>query len=572
MSTDNNVIITNTESSATESVWKRKWWSVNSLTMIVLLSLYFCGPLNIAFWRYIWDNLPFEGFSSIFFAISLPVMTLIFFLLFFSLTVTPYVTKIILIPLILCSASAMYFMFNLSVYINPEMVKTVFETTSHESGEILGGIFFLWMILFGVIPAIALFKTRVIYRSRKSEVWMRSAIIAGGIVLIPLFIAVNYKSFAIVGRNNKQAVHLINPLNYISATIRHVAREFQSPREIILLNDQSTHNPFDDDHFTVFIIVIGEAARAKNFSLNGYERDTNPKLSKENIVYFRDVLAGGTLTAVVIPKLFSPFRFADVHHRVAYRTENLLDILQRTGYRVIWRENKNNAHRVNRRVEIEDMSKKGFDQHRIDDMFYDEVLLEGLDEMLSTIDRDTVIVLHMIGSHGPAYHKRYHKEFERFTPASNTINIQNRPREEIVNTYDNTILYTDHVLASAINILKKYPDLEAGLLYVSDHGESLGENGIYLHGLPYSIAPEEQKRVPMILWMSETMQREDHVDYERLQADSGKMQLTHDHFFHSIIGLLEIESSLYDPQLDLFREYRTEEMPVQNSDKSTPEE
>lgn len=184
-----------------------------------------------------------------------------------------------------------------------------------------------------------------------------------------------------------------------------------------------------------------------------------------------------------------------------------------------------------------------------------------MERKLRDIKDDTVIVLHMMGSHGPRYYRRYPPEFRVFTPTADTSDIQNRPREEVVNAYDNTILYTDHVLSEAIDLLRQYPNYEAGLVYISDHGESLGENGMYLHSAPYEIAPPEQLLVPLILWMSESMQKYDHVDYKKLKAAAPEMVLSHDNFFHSILSLVEIETELYDKNLDLFKNYRTAEPP-----------
>lgn len=166
-----------------------------------------------------------------------------------------------------------------------------------------------------------------------------------------------------------------------------------------------------------------------------------------------------------------------------------------------------------------------------------------------------------MGSHGPTYYNRYPKEFQKFTPTCDTADIQNCTSEQIVNTYDNTILYTDYIVSSAIDILKKYPQFEAGLVYVSDHGESLGENNVYLHGMPYAIAPDEQTQIPMLMWMSENMKKWDYVDYACLKNKAANTVYSHDNLFHSILGLLEVKSTAYQKKFDLFDGCRTKPLP-----------
>jgi lipid A ethanolaminephosphotransferase len=166
-----------------------------------------------------------------------------------------------------------------------------------------------------------------------------------------------------------------------------------------------------------------------------------------------------------------------------------------------------------------------------------------------------------MGSHGPAYFKRYTEEFKKFTPTCDTADIQTCAKEQIINTYDNTILYTDYILSSIIDAAKKSSDYKIGVLYVSDHGESLGENNIYLHGFPYKLAPKEQKQIPMILWMSESMKKYSYIDYDCLKKEAFAKHYSHDNLFHSLIGLLEIKSKVYDKNEDLFNTCRTKELP-----------
>ena len=179
-------------------------------------------------------------------------------------------------------------------------------------------------------------------------------------------------------------------------------------------------------------------------------------------------------------------------------------------------------------------------------------MLEGLEEKIAKLQRNSIIILHTMGSHGPTYYKRYPDSFKKFTPVCETADIQDCTQEQIINTYDNTIVYTDHIISSVINILKRHPEFQSSLIYVSDHGESLGENGIYLHGLPYSIAPDEQTKIPFLLWLSDTKKRFGNIDESCIKIAAAKNKFSHDNLFHSVLGLTNTQTTVYKPELDIF--------------------
>ena len=110
-----------------------------------------------------------------------------------------------------------------------------------------------------------------------------------------------------------------------------------------------------------------------------------------------------------------------------------------------------------------------------------------------------------MGSHEPAYYKCYPESFNTFKPACNSLELSSCTNKEINNAYDNAIFYTDYFLSHVISLLKENtPKFEITMFYISDHGESLGESGLYLHGMPYIFAPDSQTKVPLIVWASET--------------------------------------------------------------------
>ena len=236
--------------------------------------------------------------------------------------------------------------------------------------------------------------------------------------------------------------------------------------------------------------------------------------------------------------------------------------MQKSGYKNIWKENDDRCKGVCDRVEDTEFMVKRKDSKFCNGQYcLDGVLLEDLEDILKNITTDTVIVLHTMGSHGPTYYQRYPEEFKKFKPTCDTADIQNCTTEQIINTYDNTILYTDYIVSSAIDILKKFPQYEAGVLYVSDHGESLGENNIFLHGMPYKIAPDEQTQIPLVMYMNENMKRWDYIDYDCMKKQAAKNVYSHDNLFHSVLGLLEIDTKVYDRDYDFFKACRTKPLP-----------
>ena len=531
---------------------------IKSHWFILLTGLYFSFVLNCSLWRFIFDNV--EITRSTIFALSLPFFVFAPLYVFLNLIAAPYTAKPLLIFFVLTSSVTNYLMYNLGVHIDTNMMRNVFETTTREALDLftLTGIF--WALITGVIPAALITMTKIEYQSWGKEIIKRTACILLALLVAGGFVAISYKEYASFVRNNREARKIMNTTNYTYATLNYLYEQAQPDRTFKRLDEDALLVPFEDPHITVLIIVLGEAARAGHFSLYGYEKETNPLLKKQDIIHFDEVTSCGTATAVSVPCMFSHMSRTGFDVADARYTENLIDILQTAGYKILWRNNNEGCKGVCDRVETQHMAKINNPKYCKGRYCHDEVLLDGLPEILADIKESTVIVLHMIGSHGPAYYNRYPDNFRKFTPTCDTANIQNCSREQLVNTYDNTILYTDYIVSSAIDMLKKHPEYEAGLIYVSDHGQSLGENNIYLHGFPYKLAPKEQKHIPMILWMNETMKRWDYVDYDCMRVNAAQNTYTHDNLFHSVIGLLEVKTHTYNREYDIFKNCRTKEL------------
>jgi lipid A ethanolaminephosphotransferase len=328
----------------------------------------------------------------------------------------------------------------------------------------------------------------------------------------------------------------------------------KNPQILDYQKDTGTHK--------VVVFIVGETARSANFSLHGYERKTNPLLEKQDIAYFKDATACGTSTAVSVPCMFSHLERKNFDVSDAEFTENLVDLAQKAGYHVIWRDNDDGCKGVCRRIkDLKDMQETKHPVYCNGKDCLDQILLDELMDIFPKIKQNTLIVLHAQGSHGPAYYKRYPDKFKKFLPTCDTSDIKDCSLDQIVNAYDNTILYTDYIISQAIDIAKKYPKLESSVIYVSDHGESLGENNIFLHGMPFGIAPAEQKSVPMLVWMNENMKKWDHIDYNCLKLSAEKNAYSHDNLFHSLLGLMAIKTSAYDKRYDLFDACRTKPLP-----------
>lgn len=539
----------------------RSGFTIPSHWFILLISAYLAFALNCAFWRFAANTIEITNFSVAFFVFSLPFFLLAPIYVLCNLITFPYIGKPILLLLVIISSATNYFMYKLGIYIDTDMIRNSIETNQREALDLVTFTAVTWVVAGSLVPLYLIIMTKIRYASLGKELGKRFLCILLAFMIIGGFAGTSYKEYASFGRNNRESRKLLNTVNYIYSTARYFQKQAQSNRTFKNLDENAMLVPFEDPHVTVLVFIVGETARAKNFSLYGYEKETNPQLKKQNIITFKETSSCGTATAISVPCLFSHMQRSNFDVTDAKYTENLLDILKDAGYKVLWLENDDGCKGVCDRIETRDMVKINNPKYCNGEYCHDEVLLDGLPEIIANIKQDTVIVLHTMGSHGPTYYNRYPDTFKKFTPTCDTADIQNCSQEQVINTYDNTILYTDHIVSSAIDMLKVHPEYEAGLIYVSDHGESLGENNVYLHGFPYALAPQEQTHIPMVLWMSETMKRWDYVDYACMKKDAETLTYTHDNLFHSILGLLEVKTTVYDRQHDIFKNCRTKELP-----------
>ena len=500
-----------------------------------------------------------EYLSGNFFLIA-SVITAIFLLIysFLLLFSAPYLIKPMLIFVITVSASSAYFIDHFGVFITPNMIENAATTTRAESGHLINGHFILTMLLYAGLPTVLIVWLKIKHRPFLQKLWVNTLLITGCLVVTLALVMSNFATISSMFRAKKEEiVARINPLAPISSTLRYLVRA-NSERAYIaapLGTDAVQLKPYTNgsDKKRLTVIVLGETARAQNFSFNGYERDTNPQLAVRNVLNFSNTISCGTETAVSVPCMFSPFTRAEYSSKKFRQSENLMDVLRYAGLEPLWVENNTGSKRVADRIETIDLSRMQEGNPNCEGgECYDQILVDQLAARIDSFKTNTVVVLHMLGSHGPAYYRRYPADFEVFKPACRTSNFSNCTQQEIINSYDNSILYTDKILAEIIDLLKaKEAEFASSMIYMSDHGESLGEKGLYLHAMPYFIAPKEQTSIPFFSWFSSDFLKQNELDLACLEQQKDE-PASHDNLFHLILGLMDVKTSVYDKTLDLF--------------------
>jgi len=540
------------QSPATPARW-RFTISRNSLTLAV--ALWMLLTMNGTFWRVVWDGVGGWSNDNKWFLASLPLFVLCWLFGLLSLLSWGRATKAILGLLLVVSAAASYFMYSYGIVIDSSMLENIAQTDPAEATELLSWRMAGWFLLFAGLPILLITRVRLLQRGWKRELRGKLGGIALALLCIGAIAATSYQSYSSLVRNHREIRLMLVPSNVVAAAHSYLKHQFAAPLKLEVVGADA-YRLLPGGKPKVMVVVVGETARAANFSLNGYARETNPELAARGVINFEQASSCGTATAVSVPCMFQNVGRDGYKDSMANSREGLLDVLQRAGVGVLWRDNNSGCKGACVREPYEDVSHIEVDALCDAGECHDEVLLNGLQAYLDSLNHDAVIVLHMKGSHGPAYYKRYPAAFEKFTPVCKSNQLDRCQQAEIVNAYDNTLLYTDHVLAKTIDLLQHNSQrLDTGMLYLSDHGESLGENGIYLHGLPYAMAPSEQTHIPMLMWMSSGLEKRQGIAASCLEA-KGKQPVSQDNLFHSVLGLMDVHTEAYHADLDLFRSCR----------------
>lgn len=530
-----------------EKMIARHLYTISTSRLLVLASLLLVATHNIAFFSHVLEVYPLSPKNIGFVASLAPFLGSIIILLLMPFS-SRYTIKPTLVLAFLLSSLAAYFMDSYNVIIDDGMIENIVGTDIDEGADLFSLKLLGYFLLLGVLPAYLVIKARINYAPLRKELLARIATTLVAIVVLAVVVLSFSKFYASFFREHKPLRYYANPVFYIYSAGKYIKNiAMAGPREVQAIGSDA-RIPITDKDRELIILVIGETARADRFSLNGYNRKTNPLLEKEDVISFSNVLACGTSTAESLPCMFSVLNKNDYSIANATERENLLDVLKHAGVNVLWRDNNSSSKGVADRVAYE--SYKHADKNTIcNPECRDEGMLVGLQDYINkNVSGDIFIVLHQMGNHGPAYYKRYPESFEKFKPVCATNQLEDCSVEEINNAYDNAILYTDDFLKKVIDFLKTNNNgFETAMLYVSDHGESLGENGLYLHGMPYLIAPDAQTHVPAILWVGDSY---DEIDMSRVRERQDE-QFSHDNLFHTILGLMEIQSTAYDKNLDI---------------------
>lgn len=525
--------------------------ALSPVLLSALVTLYLFAGLNNTFWSRgiaVFDGHP--GKLALLAVVLL--LAHIAVLLVFS---NKYVFKPVLMFFILVAAISAYFVDGFGVVIDHQMIRNTITTTVNEASDLMTAAFWLHLLVFALLPIAFVALVTVKRGPALKQLLFNGAFVAITLVAGGAIILANFSAYSSIFRERQDFMAVINPAAPVAGAVKYVRRAMRETNIVAQpLGTDARQGPvLQAAGKPLFVVlVIGETARAQNFGLNGYARDTTPQLAQRDVINFSDTSSCGTATAVSMPCMFSHYGRDQFSNEKAKASENLLDIVQRAGFQVAWWENNTGHKGIAKRVPNQKLSDATNPEFCRDGECDDGIFTERLKPFISKAEDNTLLVMHQIGSHGPAYYKRYPQTMEEFRPACRTAQFADCTQEEIVAVYDNTIRYTDKNIADIIDLARSNSNtLATAVIYMSDHGESLGESGLYLHGAPYFLAPDEQTRVPFVAWFSEEFKTRMKLDPECVSAGKDS-PVSQDNLFHSMLGLLNIETEVRQPALDLF--------------------
>ena len=522
---------------------------ITQIQLIIITTLFMLVFDNYTFFENILKVYPFKENAGFVISLALVLFALTAFVL--TLFSSKWTTKPMLIIILMVSSLTNYFMNSYHVVIDDSMIRNTLQTNLAESSDLVTIKQILYFLFLGLIPSYFVYKAKINYRGWKHELWSKVKTIVVMLLIIGASLFAYSKHYTSFFREHKPLRYTVNPLYWIYSTGKYISLTYNSGPIVVKAIGTDAKIIKDGKPPKLVIMVVGEAARADHFSLNGYERETNLLLKKEQIINFEEMYSCGTSTAESVPCMFSVYPRSEFSYKRGIDTENVLDVLKHTKeVALLWRDNNSDSKGVAKRITHEDYRTPKNNTVCVEGECRDIGMLVGLDDFIEkNRDKDILIVLHQMGNHGPAYYKRYTHEYEKYTPVCKTNQLQECKRQEIVNAYDNALRYTDNFLAQTIDFLKKYDENRTtAMLYMADHGESLGENGIYLHGLPYFMAPDAQKHIGALFWFGKYLQNDPRV--KNLQARH-KAHFSQDNLFHTLLGLFNVQTKVYDKRLDM---------------------
>ena len=541
---------------------RRAWSAPRSPQAIVLvLAAWIVLVANLALWNGVMAIEP--GLRGVLISLGVAVLLFAAVATLLALTAWSRWMKPVWLFLLIGAGVAQHFMLNFGTVVDSTMMANVVETNASEAADLLTWGLLGNILLVAGLPALWLVPLPVT-RFAPARSLLRVAVLFGGSLLVAVAAAAAmYSVLAPLVRNNMGMRYLPNPIVPVWSTVKVATRPLWSRTgPMVVISAGTALGPSHSAASAkppLLVLVVGETARSDHFALNGYARDTTPELAAHGVLSFRNVWSCGTNTLASVPCMFSPLGKAKFEARSA-EYENLLDLVQRAGMAVLWVDNqagcKGLCDRVPNASTNDLVGTPAGARLCADGECLDEALLEGLDARIAALpaerrSKGLLLVMHHMGSHGPAYGRRSTEAYKRFKPECRTTTLDDCVPAELVNVYDNSLAYTDHVVARTIDWARSQPGYAPAVLYISDHGESLGEYGVFLHGLPYALAPDSQKHVPMVAWLGDGMAAQARVDAACLRGRLDE-KLSHDNLFHSVLGLLDIATPTYDRSLDIW--------------------
>ena len=468
---------------------------------------------------------------------------------------------------VLVAALAQYYMLTYQVVMDPGMAANVLQTDAREAADLLSLRMLLTVLAVLVLPSWWLLRVRIVAMGPLAQLWRNLVMLVLALAVAAGTVAATARDLAPLMRSHPQLRYLMNPLASLYSTpVAALRPVFARSRTLVPMTQGAALGTSyaAGARPMLFVLVVGETARADHFGINGYGRDTTPELARRDVLSWREVRSCGTSTLASVPCMFSPLG-KDAFESRDNEYENLLDVAQTAGMAVLWLDNQSGCKGVCDRVAhasaSEALPRDAQAALCPGGECGDDALLHDLDARLAALpaaqrERGVLLVLHQMGSHGPAYHKRSHGAAKRFLPECRTEVLADCAQQELVNAYDNSIAATDLFLGKTIDWLQaRSARYDTGLLYLSDHGESLGEYGLFLHGMPYNMAPDVQKHVPMVAWLDDALLRRERLSDACLRAGANA-PLTHDNLYHTMLGLLDVQSPTYTRALDAFADCR----------------
>jgi lipid A ethanolaminephosphotransferase len=535
--------------------------------IMVLASIWLATICNLALWQELARLPEMNDWRAVWFGVAFAALIAALLCMLMSLLCWRWTLKPIIGIFLLSAAFGAYFMLSYRIVIDSSMMANVLQTDFRESSDLFSWKLVLAVLFLAVLPIIALWKRQVKQLTALKtlagnlQLFLASCVIAA-VAVFPI-----YQDFASSMRNHIQLRYLINPLNSFYGLGQLAMKPLQNPTGTLqaIGTDAKLGKMYESQpKIPILILVLGETARSNNFGINGYDRDTTPLLNsiKKNLDQSGELTSQtnawscGTTTATSLPCMFSHLGKSAYENKQS-DYENLIDVLSKAGLAVIWLENQSGCKGICDRVYRAATQNSRDPELCATGECFDEIMLKNLDDRLREVPYDrlskgAVVVMHQMGSHGPAYYKRSPEALKKFKPECTNNALQECTRAEVVNAYDNSIVYTDYFLSKVIAMLKsKAATIQGGMLYVSDHGESLGENNLYLHGLPYAIAPDVQKHIPWISWFANDFIGRHNLDTDCMAKQTDN-KISHDNYFHSVLGLMNIQTELYKAELDLY--------------------